>query len=465
MGIFKKTKAVAEQSNIEKKQVATRLETKKPISTPTNAKIRVKPENKTQQVKKEKPIEKATSKTVTTKKEKVIQEKTEENKIAEIVVVPKSIGGIKVIEKQATGDAECESTAEYSKPEIESLLRRVIETASGKGHIDEDEVHISFAEIDATADDLLKVKTAIKDAGIMLKQAEEDKLPDPDVEKIIAAASVDDSVKSYLREIGRYPLLTSEEEYNIAKAMFEGDESARMKLNQANLRLVVHIAKRYTGRTNLQFQDLIQEGNMGLMRAVVKFDYRKGFRFSTYATWWIRQSITRAIADQGRTIRIPAHMVEKINKLMKTSRMLQQDLGREPTVNELADAMGITAEKIEEIKRTSQDTTSIDSPLGEDGDGVLGDTIADTTIEDPASRAQSLMLRDQLLLVIDTLTPREQKVVRLRYGIDDGKPRTLEEVGKIFNVTRERIRQIEAKALRKLRNPMRTRRLRDFHEE
>ena len=353
----------------------------------------------------------------------------------------------------------------FTKPEIEPLLRRVIQNAKVKNVVDEDEVSISFAEIGATAEDIALIKETIIAAGILVKQVENDKEKEVDIEKALAAASVDDSVKSYLREIGRYPLLTSEEELDIAKRMAAGDEEAKKILNQSNLRLVVHIAKRYTGRTSLMFQDLIQEGNMGLMRAVTKFDYRKGFRFSTYATWWIRQSITRAIADQGRTIRIPAHMVEKINKLLKTSRALQQEMGREPTVAELGIAMGMSPEKIEEIRATSLDTTSLDSPLGEEGDGKLEDTIADKTIEDPAAYAARMMLREQLLAVVNSLTPREQKVVRLRYGIDDGKLRTLEEVGKIFSVTRERIRQIEAKALRKLRNPMRTRKLKDFVEE
>lgn len=352
------------------------------------------------------------------------------------------------------------------RPEIEYLINRFIETGGRYGFVNEDNMTMSFVEAGATAEELLHATQAIKGNGIFIKQSTDDeRAREDDVEKIIAQASVDDSVKSYLREIGRHALLTSEEEADIARRMFEGDEAAKLRLNQANLRLVVHIAKRYTGRTSLQFQDLIQEGNLGLMRAVEKFDYRKGFRFSTYATWWIRQSITRAMADQSRLIRIPVHMVETINRLLKTTRMLQQELGREPTTAELATHMGLTVDKIEEIRRISQDTTSIDTPLGDDGDGVIGDTIADTTIEDPASRAQAIMLKEQLLTVLNGLTPREQKVMRLRYGIDDGKPRTLEEVGKIFRVTRERIRQIEAKALRKLRNPMRTRRLRDFMEE
>jgi len=390
--------------------------------------------------------------------------KTSMKEPAEKVIVPTASGEeVKKVDVSDGGDDEV-ADGEFSKPEIELLLKKVIANGSLKGVVDEDKIFIGFAEIGATADDITKIRAEIAEAGIFIKpSAEEDK--EQDVEKIIAAASVDDTVKSYLRDIGKHPLLTSEEELEIAKLVMEGDEDAKRRLNQANLRLVVHIAKRYTGRTSLHFQDLIQEGNIGLMRAVEKFDYRKGFRFSTYATWWIRQSITRAIADQSRIIRIPVHMVETINRLLKTTRLMSQELGREPTTQELALAMNMTPEKIEEVRRISQDTTSIDSPLGEDGDGVIGDTIADTTIIDPSTHAITKMLKEQLLSVINSLTPREQKVIRLRYGIDDGKPRTLEEVGRIFGVTRERIRQIEAKALRKLRNPMRMRRLKDFMEE
>ena len=355
----------------------------------------------------------------------------------------------------------------FSQPELAVLMRRVIDISKPKGHVDGDKVFIGFMEKGADADDIQKVRDALADANIQIRQAAEETVSEKDiaVEKMMAAASVDDSVKSYLREIGKVPLLTGEEELEIAKRMMEGDESAKMKLNQANLRLVVHIAKRYANRTSLHFQDLIQEGNIGLMRAVEKFDYRRGFRFSTYATWWIRQSITRAIADQSRLIRIPVHMVETINRLSKTTRALATELGREPTTAEIAEAMGVTEHKVEEIRRISQDTTSLDAPLGEDGDGVVADTFKDENIEDPHTRAQLMMLRNQLKTVVNSLTPREQKVILLRYGIDDGKPRTLEEVGREFQVTRERIRQIEAKALRKLHNPMRLRLLKDFTEE
>jgi RNA polymerase primary sigma factor len=355
---------------------------------------------------------------------------------------------------------------EFSKPEIELVLKRFMELGTKNEYVNEDNMLMSFVEAEATAGDVQKAVRLIRLAGIFIKQSTEGEREREDIiERIMSDASVDDPVKIYLRDIGRVPLLTGEEELDIARRMSEGDMAARKKLNESNLRLVVHIAKRYVGRTSLQFLDLIQEGNIGLMKAVEKFDYRKGFRFSTYATWWIRQSITRAMADQSRTIRIPVHMVETINKLLKATRLLQQDLGREPTVLELAEKLETTPDRIEEIRRISQDTTSIDSPLGEDGDGVVADTIADTNIAEPTENAYSIMLKEQLLSVIDSLTPREQKVIRLRYGIDDAKPRTLEEVGREFKVTRERIRQIEAKALRKMRNPNRTRRLKDFIEE
>ena len=279
--------------------------------------------------------------------------------------------------------------------------------------------------------------------------------------KSIGDVAVDDPVKMYLKDIGKVPLLTSEEEAELAKRMLEGDEQAKQKLSEANLRLVVSIAKRYVGRGML-FLDLIQEGNLGLMKAVEKFDYTKGFKFSTYATWWIRQAITRAIADQARTIRIPVHMVETINRQVRAQRQLLQELGREPTPEEIADFMGITPEKVVEIQKIAQDPVSLETPIGEEEDSHLVDFIEDTKATPPSDVAAQTMLREQLIAALHKLTPREEKVIRLRYGLDDGKQRTLEEVGKEFNVTRERIRQIEAKALRKLRNPSKSRKLRDY---
>ena len=276
--------------------------------------------------------------------------------------------------------------------------------------------------------------------------------------------NAEDPVRMYLKEIGRIPLLSSEEEIELAKRMEEGDEEAKKKLSEANLRLTVSIAKRYSGR-GMQFLDLIQEGNLGLIKAVEKFDYRKGYKFSTYATWWIRQSITRAIADQARTIRIPVHMVETMNRVNRTSRRLLQEYGREPTPEEIAEAMNLPVERVLEISKISQEPVSLETPIGEEEDSHLGDFIQDEHIPVPADEAAHTLLREQLEKVMDTLSEREQKVLALRFGLDDGKPHTLEEVGREFQVTRERIRQIEAKALRKLRHPTRSRKLRDFLEE
>ena len=312
-----------------------------------------------------------------------------------------------------------------------------------------------------TATQIDFVYKAIGDAGIQI--VDEDQRDKELFEQALSDIGLDDPVKMYLKDIGRVPLLSAEEEVDLAKRMQEEDESAKKRLCEANLRLVVSIAKRYVGRGML-FLDLIQEGNMGLMKAVEKFDYQKGFKFSTYATWWIRQSITRAIADQARTIRIPVHMVETINKLTRVQRVLLQELGREPTPAEIAEKMGVTEDRVREIQKIAQDPVSLETPIGEEEDSHLGDFIEDEKTATPSDSVATTMLKEQLLNVLDTLTPREEKVIRLRYGIDDGKPRTLEEVGREFNVTRERIRQIEAKALRKLRHPSRSKKLKDFLE-
>ena len=297
---------------------------------------------------------------------------------------------------------------------------------------------------------------------MILEDAED---ADIDIEKIDLSVpdgvSIEDPVRMYLKEIGKVPLLTAEEEIELAKRMEAGDEKAKQKLAEANLRLVVSIAKRYVGRGML-FLDLIQEGNLGLIKAVEKFDYEKGYKFSTYATWWIRQAITRAIADQARTIRIPVHMVETINKLIRESRQLLQELGREPLPEEIAERMGISVERVREILKISPEPVSLETPIGEEEDSHLGDFIQDQNVPVPAEAAASNLLRDQLNEVLDTLTEREQKVLRLRFGMDDGRARTLEEVGKEFQVTRERIRQIEAKALRRLRHPSKSRKLKDY---
>ena len=299
----------------------------------------------------------------------------------------------------------------------------------------------------------------VEDAELMVEEANE-----LDIESTIPKSiAVDDPVRMYLKEIGKVPLLTAEEEIELAKRMEKGDEEAKKRLCEANLRLVVSIAKRYVGRGML-FLDLIQEGNLVLIKAVDKFDYTKGYKFSTYATWWIRQAITRSIADQARTIRIPVHMVETINKLIRVSRQLLQTYGREPTPDEIAKEMGISVEKVREIQKIAQEPVSLETPIGEEEDSHLGDFIPDEDVPAPAEAAAFSMLKEQLVEVLDTLTEREQKVLKLRFGLEDGRARTLEEVGKEFDVTRERIRQIEAKSLRKLRHPSRSKKLKDYLE-
>ena len=319
--------------------------------------------------------------------------------------------------------------------------------------------HIDVLRVSGDGDGIEELDD-VDDSDIVL--TDED---DVDMEKIDLSVpdgiSIEDPVRMYLKEIGKVPLLSADEEVELAKRMAEGDEDAKKRLAEANLRLVVSIAKRYVGRGML-FLDLIQEDNLGLIKAVEKFDYHKGFKFSTYATWWIRQAITRAIADQARTIRIPVHMVETINKLIRVSRQLLQELGREPTPEEIAAELDMPVERVREILKISQEPVSLETPIGEEEDSHLGDFIQDDTVPVPAEAAAQTLLKEQLDEVLDTLTEREQKVLRLRFGMDDGRARTLEEVGKEFDVTRERIRQIEAKALRKLRHPSRSRKLRDY---
>ena len=328
--------------------------------------------------------------------------------------------------------------------------------------LDAEQMEKVFDYLEANNVDVLRISNDDDDIPDEIVMSDED---DIDVEKIDLSVpdgiSIEDPVRMYLKEIGKVPLLSSEEEIELAKKIEEGSQYAKKKLAEANLRLVVSIAKRYVGRGML-FLDLIQEGNMGLIKAVEKFDYTKGFKFSTYATWWIRQAITRAIADQARTIRIPVHMVETINKLIRVSRQLLQELGREPSPEEIAAEMNMPVERVREILKISQEPVSLETPIGEEEDSHLGDFIQDDNVPVPADAAAFTLLKEQLVEVLGTLTEREQKVLRLRFGLDDGRARTLEEVGKEFNVTRERIRQIEAKALRKLRHPSRSRKLRDY---
>jgi len=346
-----------------------------------------------------------------------------------------------------------------SEQKLNEIIAGIISNYRMKGSITTNALCDIMEKYDTNPTQVELVYKSLSDAGIqIIDESERDREL---FEQALSDVALDDPVKMYLKDIGRVPLLTADDEFELARRMQEGDEEAKKRLSESNLRLVVSIAKRYVGRGML-FLDLIQEGNLGLMKAVDKFDYQKGFKFSTYATWWIRQSITRAIADQARTIRIPVHMVETINKLTRVSRMLLQQTGREPTPEEIAKEMNVTPERVYEIQRIAQDPVSLETPIGEEEDSHLGDFIEDEKTPTPAEAAAFTMLKDKLVSVLDTLTPREEKVLRLRYGIDDGRPRTLEEVGKEFNVTRERIRQIEAKALRKLRHPSRSKALKDF---
>jgi len=334
--------------------------------------------------------------------------------------------------------------------------------------LDVEQMEKVFDFLEASGVDVLRINGNDQDELILDDEVELENLDEEEeveLDKIDLSVpegvSIEDPVRMYLKEIGKVPLLTAEEEIELAKKMEEGDEEAKKRLAEANLRLVVSIAKRYVGRGML-FLDLIQEGNLGLIKAVEKFDYRKGYKFSTYATWWIRQAITRAIADQARTIRIPVHMVETINKLIRVSRQLLQELGREPTPEEIAAVMEMPVDRVREILKISQEPVSLETPIGEEEDSHLGDFIQDDNVPVPADAAAFTLLKEQLSEVLGTLTEREQKVLRLRFGLDDGRARTLEEVGREFNVTRERIRQIEAKALRKLRHPSRSRKLKDY---
>ncbi len=374
------------------------------------------------------------------------------------------------------------SEDEAVNAKFNAKLQDLLEIAHGKKNVIEDTELIKhfndLKEVSLDLDTMQKIFTFLEKNGVDILQITEDEEEEPvldedaisdgeDVEKIDftdtgdISSTTQDPVKMYLKDIGKVPLLSAEEEIELAKKMEAGDEMAKKKLAESNLRLVVSIAKRYVGRGML-FLDLIQEGNLGLLKAVEKFDYRKGYKFSTYATWWIRQAITRAIADQARTIRIPVHMVETINKVTRVSRELLQKLGREPLPEEVGEVMGLPKERVQEIMKIAQEPVSLETPIGEEEDSHLGDFIQDESIPTPVEATNQTLLHEQLDEVVSTLTEREQRVIKLRFGWDDGRPRTLEEVGKEFNVTRERIRQIEAKALRKLRHPNRSRKLKDF---
>jgi RNA polymerase primary sigma factor len=355
-------------------------------------------------------------------------------------------------------------------PRTEDLVRsaeQLILKGKEQGFLSPNEIIDPFPELEADPDQLERLFVLFRDMGIAVTDGDKDFDSEETEDELLAAdadaVSLDDPVRMYLKEIGRVSLLKAEDEVYLAKLIEQGDEDAKHRLTEANLRLVVSIAKKYIGR-GMSFLDLIQEGNMGLIRAVEKFDYQKGFKFSTYATWWIRQAITRAIADQARTIRIPVHMVETINKLVRISRRLLQELGREPADPEIGEEMGITPERVREIVKVAQDPVSLETPIGEEEDSHLGDFVPDSEAVAPSEAASLTMLRTEVEDILDTLTPRERRVLQLRFGLIDGHQRTLEEVGKRFGVTRERIRQIEAKALRKLRHPSRSMKLKDYLE-
>ena len=447
----KKTKKVKEDVKEEVKETVAKKAKKEKIEKEEKVVVEEKP-------KKEKKV-KEEKKEIATEEIKKEDKKSKKEEKEEVVVE-------KFKEKE---EAKKDNTPEESKDKVKEIIEKV----KNKGAITYGELASELDE--ANVEQIDKVFDAFEDLGVDVLQ--DDDLEEPDVEDLeqvedirledidlVAAmdgVNIDDPVRMYLREIGRIPLLTYDQELDLAKRILEGDEEAKQKLSESNLRLVVSIAKKYVGRGML-FLDLIQEGNMGLIKAVEKFDYTKGFKFSTYATWWIRQAITRAIADQARTIRIPVHMVETINKLIRTSRHLLQQMGREPTQEELAKEMEIPVEKVAEIQKIAQDPVSLETPIGEEDDSHLGDFIQDDDSPAPQDSAAYTLLKEQLEEVMNTLTPREAKVLKLRFGLEDGKARTLEEVGREFQVTRERIRQIEAKALRKLRHPSRSKKLRDY---
>ena len=457
----------------EKKTKKKASETKKEVKKSTVK----KEEKKDSKVKAEKTKKENSKKENEEKPVKVKKEQKEENKNEKIEKMEKArkIAKKKAVEHEKKEQEEIKE--ENNEKDDDALknekVNSILKKAKEKGTITYGDLASELDDVNP--DQIDKVFDAFEELGVDLlnddfdeepdiedlKEVEDLKLDEIDNDTSYEGINVDDPVRMYLREIGRIPLLTFDEELDLAKRILKGDEEAKQKLAESNLRLVVSIAKKYVGRGML-FLDLIQEGNMGLIKAVEKFDYTKGFKFSTYATWWIRQAITRAIADQARTIRIPVHMVETINKLIRTSRHLLQQMGREPTPDEIAAEMEIPVEKVMEIQKIAQDPVSLETPIGEEDDSHLGDFIQDDDSPEPHDSAAYTLLKEQLEEVMNTLTPREAKVLKLRFGLEDGKARTLEEVGREFEVTRERIRQIEAKALRKLRHPSRSKKLRDY---
>ena len=462
-------KAAKKVEEKEPKKAAKKVEEKEPKKA--TKKVEEKEPKKAAKKVEEKEPQKATKKT---------EKKESKEEVSEIVKPEKSIKTKKQSKKneelpnqEEEKETQTENEKSNSTDSEKEKVINILKTAKEKGNITYGELATQLGE--SNPEQIDKVFDAFEEMGISvlkdedellepnaddLSEVEDIKVEDLDVSNI-EGVSVDDPVRMYLKEIGRIPLLSFEEELDLAKRVLDNDEEAKQKLAESNLRLVVSIAKKYVGRGML-FLDLIQEGNMGLIKAVEKFDYKKGYKFSTYATWWIRQAITRAIADQARTIRIPVHMVETINKLIRISRHLLQILGREPTPEEIAEEMEIPVEKVMEIQKIAQDPVSLETPIGEEDDSHLGDFIPDDESPAPQDSAAYTLLKEQLEEVMETLTPREAKVLKLRFGLEDGKARTLEEVGREFQVTRERIRQIEAKALRKLRHPSRSKRLKDY---
>ena len=458
----KKTKKKVEKTN-------TKKEDENKVKTQKDKKEENKKESKVKENKKE-IKEKSKKANNEEKKNEKIEKMEKARKIAKKKAVEHEKEEQEEKNKKQKGEESAEKEDSTLKNEkVNNILKKAKEKgtitygdlASELDDVNPDQIDQVFDAFEELGVDLLSDDMDEEPDIEDLKEVEDLKLDEIDNDTSYEGINVDDPVRMYLREIGRIPLLTFDEELDLAKRILKGDEEAKQKLAESNLRLVVSIAKKYVGRGML-FLDLIQEGNMGLIKAVEKFDYTKGFKFSTYATWWIRQAITRAIADQARTIRIPVHMVETINKLIRTSRHLLQQMGREPTPEEIAAEMEIPVEKVMEIQKIAQDPVSLETPIGEEDDSHLGDFIQDDDSPEPHDSAAYTLLKEQLEEVMNTLTPREAKVLKLRFGLEDGKARTLEEVGREFEVTRERIRQIEAKALRKLRHPSRSKKLRDY---
>ena len=467
------TAEATEQKRVSKAKAAeqaeeTVQEATEAAGTPIEAEPAAEPETE------KKPKRAAKPKTKTTEpQEEATAEETKEEPVKKPKAKKTKAKKAEPQEEPETSEDDEDKTedeAEMKPVNADQKIRELLESGKQKGILTYNEIMDTLNELGIDADQMDKIYGELEDLNIDI--VEEIEIPEDineeiaQIETVLASTegiNIDDPVRMYLKEIGKVPLLNAEEEIQIAQRMADGDLDAKHQLAEANLRLVVSIAKRYVGRGML-FLDLIQEGNLGLIKAVEKFDYRKGYKFSTYATWWIRQAITRAIADQARTIRIPVHMVETINKLIRVNRQLVQELGRDPRPDEIAHEMGISEDKVREILKIAQEPVSLETPIGEEDDSHLGDFIPDDDAPAPADAVAVALLKEQLVEVLNTLTPREAKVLRLRYGLDDGKARTLEEVGKEFNVTRERIRQIEAKALRKLRHPSRSKKLKDFLE-